>query len=38
VEIGVVDEIISPADTAGEIASAIAAAPQRRGNHANIPL
>jgi len=38
VEIGVVDEIISPAGTAAEIASAIAAAPQRRGNHANIPL
>jgi acetyl-CoA/propionyl-CoA carboxylase carboxyl transferase subunit len=38
VEIGVVDEIISPADTAAEIANAIAAAPQRRGNHANIPL
>jgi acetyl-CoA/propionyl-CoA carboxylase carboxyl transferase subunit len=38
VEIGVVDEIISPAGTGAEIASAIAAAPQRRGNHANIPL
>jgi acetyl-CoA/propionyl-CoA carboxylase carboxyl transferase subunit len=38
VEIGVVDEIISPADTAAAIAGAIAGAPQRRGNHANIPL
>jgi acetyl-CoA/propionyl-CoA carboxylase carboxyl transferase subunit len=38
VEIGVVDEIISPAGTATAIANAIAAAPQRRGNHANIPL
>jgi acetyl-CoA/propionyl-CoA carboxylase carboxyl transferase subunit len=38
VEIGVVDEIISPAGTAAAIASAIAAAPQCRGNHANIPL
>ena len=38
VEIGVVDEIISPAQTAAAIASAIAAAPQRRGAHANIPL
>ena len=38
VEIGVVDEIISPAQTAAAIASAIAAAPARRGAHANIPL
>jgi acetyl-CoA/propionyl-CoA carboxylase carboxyl transferase subunit len=38
VEIGVVDEIISPEQTAAAIASAIAAAPQRRGAHANIPL
>jgi acetyl-CoA/propionyl-CoA carboxylase carboxyl transferase subunit len=38
VEIGVVDEIISPADTAAAIAAAIAAVPQRRGAHANIPL
>jgi acetyl-CoA/propionyl-CoA carboxylase carboxyl transferase subunit len=37
-EIGVVDEIISPAQTAAAIASAIAVAPQRRGAHANIPL
>jgi acetyl-CoA/propionyl-CoA carboxylase carboxyl transferase subunit len=38
VEIGVVDEVISPAQTAAAIATAIAAAPQRRGAHANIPL
>ena len=38
VEIGVIDEIISPAATAAAIASAIAAAPQRRGAHKNIPL
>jgi acetyl-CoA/propionyl-CoA carboxylase carboxyl transferase subunit len=38
VEIGVIDEIISPAQTAAAIASAIAVAPQRRGAHANIPL
>jgi acetyl-CoA/propionyl-CoA carboxylase carboxyl transferase subunit len=37
-EIGVVDEIISPAETVAAIASAIAVAPQRRGAHANIPL
>ena len=38
VEIGVVDEIISPAATASAIASAIGEAPQRRGAHKNIPL
>jgi acetyl-CoA/propionyl-CoA carboxylase carboxyl transferase subunit len=38
VEIGVIDEVISPAATVSAIASAIAAAPQRRGTHANIPL
>jgi acetyl-CoA/propionyl-CoA carboxylase carboxyl transferase subunit len=38
VEIGVIDEVISPASTASAIASAIARAPQRRGSHANIPL
>jgi acetyl-CoA/propionyl-CoA carboxylase carboxyl transferase subunit len=37
-EIGVIDQIIEPAATAQAIASAIAAAPQRRGSHANIPL
>jgi acetyl-CoA/propionyl-CoA carboxylase carboxyl transferase subunit len=38
VEIGVIDEVISPAATVAAIAAAIAAAPQRRGSHANIPL
>jgi acetyl-CoA/propionyl-CoA carboxylase carboxyl transferase subunit len=38
VEIGVIDEVISPSDTVAAIAAAIAAAPQRRGSHANIPL
>jgi len=38
VEIGVIDEIISPAATASAIATAIAEAPQRRGAHKNIPL
>ncbi len=38
VEIGVIDEVITPADTHGAIARAIAEAPQHRGNHANIPL
>jgi acetyl-CoA/propionyl-CoA carboxylase carboxyl transferase subunit len=37
-EIGVIDEIITPETTVEAIASAIAAAPQRRGSHANIPL
>ena len=38
VEIGVVDEIIEPTVTRTALADAIAAAPQRRGNHGNIPL
>jgi acetyl-CoA/propionyl-CoA carboxylase carboxyl transferase subunit len=38
VEIGVVDEIISPADTATVLVEAFAAAPSRRGQHKNIPL
>jgi len=38
VEIGVVDEIIEPTDTRSALAVAIAEAPQRRGNHGNIPL
>lgn len=38
VEIGVVDEIIEPSHTRQAIARAIAAAPQRRGSHGNIPL
>ena len=38
VEIGVVDEIIDPSVTRSALAGAIAAAPQRRGHHGNIPL
>jgi acetyl-CoA/propionyl-CoA carboxylase carboxyl transferase subunit len=38
VEIGVVDAIISPAETATAIVEALAAAPVRRGQHKNIPL
>jgi acetyl-CoA/propionyl-CoA carboxylase carboxyl transferase subunit len=38
VELGVVDEVISPAATAAALASAIADAPSARGAHANIPL
>jgi acetyl-CoA/propionyl-CoA carboxylase carboxyl transferase subunit len=38
VEIGVVDEIVEPTQTRGVLARAIAAAPQRRGQHGNIPL
>lgn len=38
VEIGVVDEIVEPNVTRSALAKAIAEAPQRRGNHGNIPL
>ena len=38
VDIGVVDEVISPADTGRALARAIAGAPQNKGSHANIPL
>jgi len=38
VEIGVVDEIVQPTVTRSALAVAIAEAPQRRGNHGNIPL
>jgi acetyl-CoA/propionyl-CoA carboxylase carboxyl transferase subunit len=38
VGIGVVDEIIDPASTGRALARAIAEAPPRRGEHANIPL
>ncbi|MEO8749066.1 MAG: carboxyl transferase domain-containing protein, partial [Allobranchiibius sp.] len=38
VEIGVVDEIIEPTTTRTALAAAIVAAPQRRGDHGNIPL
>ena len=37
-EIGVVDEVVEPAETRGALASALAAAPARRGQHGNIPL
>lgn len=37
-EIGVVDEVIKPAETRKRIAEAIAAAPAARGAHGNIPL
>jgi acetyl-CoA/propionyl-CoA carboxylase carboxyl transferase subunit len=37
-DIGVIDEIISPADTGRALAKAIADAPQNKGSHANIPL
>jgi acetyl-CoA/propionyl-CoA carboxylase carboxyl transferase subunit len=38
VEIGVVDEVVEPTATRTALALAIAAAPQRRGTHTNIPL
>jgi acetyl-CoA/propionyl-CoA carboxylase carboxyl transferase subunit len=38
VQIGVVDEIIEPGATRSALAYAIAAAPQVRGQHGNIPL
>ena len=38
VEIGVVDEIIEPAQTRRALAEALAAAPPGRGAHGNIPL
>jgi len=37
-ELDVVDAVIAPEDTRRVIAEAIAAAPQRRGSHGNIPL
>ncbi len=37
-EIGVVDDVISPAETRRRIAEALAAAPAARGAHGNIPL
>jgi acetyl-CoA/propionyl-CoA carboxylase carboxyl transferase subunit len=36
--LGVIDEIIEPSRTREAIAAAIAAAPQVRGAHGNIPL
>jgi acetyl-CoA/propionyl-CoA carboxylase carboxyl transferase subunit len=38
VQIGVVDEVVEPVATRRALAAAIAAAPQRRGQHGNIPL
>ncbi len=38
VQLGVVDQVISPADTVTTIVGALAAAPNRRGQHRNIPL
>ncbi|GLZ36137.1 putative propionyl-CoA carboxylase beta chain 6 [Lentzea sp. NBRC 105346] len=37
-ELGVVDEVISPAETRSRLAAALAAAPPGRGAHGNIPL
>ena len=37
-EIGVVDEVVTPTETRTALARAIAAAPQTRGAHGNIPL
>lgn len=37
-DIGVVDEVISPAETRYRIASTLALAPHQRGEHNNIPL
>jgi acetyl-CoA/propionyl-CoA carboxylase carboxyl transferase subunit len=37
-EIGVIDEVITPAETATALVAALAAAPARRGQHKNIPL
>ena len=36
--LGVIDEVITPEVTRSSIAAAILAAPQRRGDHGNIPL
>jgi acetyl-CoA/propionyl-CoA carboxylase carboxyl transferase subunit len=38
IEIGVVDEVVDPDDSRIALANALAAAPQRRGAHGNIPL
>jgi acetyl-CoA/propionyl-CoA carboxylase carboxyl transferase subunit len=38
IDIGVVDEVVAPAATRGALVAALAAAPQRRGDHGNIPL
>jgi acetyl-CoA/propionyl-CoA carboxylase carboxyl transferase subunit len=36
--LGVVDEVVEPSRTRSAVAAAILAAPQRRGDHGNIPL
>jgi acetyl-CoA/propionyl-CoA carboxylase carboxyl transferase subunit len=33
-----VDEVVDPATTRRALAAAVASAPQRRGQHGNIPL
>ncbi|MGI8414712.1 MAG: acyl-CoA carboxylase subunit beta [Nakamurella sp.] len=38
IEIGVVDEVITPAETRRRVAEALASAPSGRGAHGNIPL
>ena len=38
VELGVVDEVITPAQTRRRVAEALASAPAGRGGHGNIPL
>jgi acetyl-CoA/propionyl-CoA carboxylase carboxyl transferase subunit len=38
VEIGAVDEVISPQQTRTALVKALASAPHRRGTHTNIPL
>ncbi|MDF8263412.1 acyl-CoA carboxylase subunit beta [Luteipulveratus flavus] len=38
VEIGVIDQVVEPDSTRTALAQAIADAPQRRGDHGNIPL
>lgn len=37
-EIGVIDEVLDPGSTRTALAQTLAAAPQRRGQHGNIPL
>ncbi len=38
VEIGVVDEVVEPTRTRSAVVTALASAPERRGQHTNIPL
>jgi acetyl-CoA/propionyl-CoA carboxylase carboxyl transferase subunit len=38
IDIEVVDEVVEPTRTRGALAQALALAPQRRGEHGNIPL